>query len=123
MFVFSEQHSWQLSDAVQQVLVFSSDDMRDIFEKQMADRAADHISLGGGLDTLQDSNAGAVYKVRAVKNVWDKWLACIRCGVTGELLYDGHIAHNTVKEAFTEAFSELTTSITTSIQTEILKHK
>jgi hypothetical protein len=83
MFKFSEIHNWQEDPAVKQILVFPSQLLKDEFEKEFAIRVEKD-----GKDKASDSNAGAVYKIRAVKNGSGKWDGMVRCGSSGELLFE-----------------------------------
>ena len=84
MFAFSEIHNWQGRPAVKQILVFPSELLKTEFEKTFAERVEKD-----GIDKASDSNAGAVYKIRAVKNGSGTWDGSVRCGSSGELLL-GH---------------------------------
>jgi hypothetical protein len=83
MFKHSEIHNWQGEEAVKQILVFPSQLLKDEFEKEFAQRVEKD-----GADKASDSNAGAIYKIRAVKNGEDKWDGVVRCGSSGELLFE-----------------------------------
>lgn len=83
MFKFSQIHDWQEDPAVKQILVFPSQLLKDEFEKEFALRVEKD-----GKDKASDSNAGAVYKIRAVKNGNDTWDGVVRCGSSGELLFE-----------------------------------
>ncbi len=83
MFKFSEIHDWQEEPAVKQILVFPSQQHKDQFEKEFALRVEKD-----GKDKASDSNAGAIYKIRAVKNGKDTWDGVVRCGYSGELLFE-----------------------------------
>ena len=81
MFVFSELHPWQENGAVMQVLVFSSEAMSIRFKDAYA--LATNNGDPGLVSCVTDSNMGAIYKLRAVKNVDCEWIPVIRCGFTG----------------------------------------
>ena len=83
MFKFSEIHDWQNNQAIKQILVFPSQLLKDEFEKTFSQRVE-----VVGIDKASDSNAGAVYKIRVIKNGNNKWDGCVRCGSSGELLID-----------------------------------
>ena len=83
MFKHSEIHNLQGEEAVKQILVFPSQLLKDEFEKEFAQRVEKD-----GADKASDSNAGAIYKIRAVKNGEDKWDGVVRCGSSGELLFE-----------------------------------
>jgi hypothetical protein len=108
MFVFSEIHNWQENEAVQQILVFSSPEMKDLFEHEMESRLVqertqrnDNPTDSAIRENLSDSNAGAVYKLRAVKNSDGKWIPVIRCGVTGGQIGKDGMLEDTAKKALT----------------------
>lgn len=83
MFKFSEIHDWQEDPAVKQILVFPSQLLKDEFEKEYALRVEKD-----GKWAASDSNIGAIYKIRAVKNGNDMWDGVVRCGSSGELLFE-----------------------------------
>src|ERR1035437_7949904 len=97
MIVFSEQHLWQGDKSVQQILVFSSQEGKDKFEAEMKARFEKVLAISPGTDPkylervkndLSDSDAGAVYKLRAVKTDDGKYAAVIRDGFTAQLLWE-----------------------------------
>lgn len=57
--------------------------MKDEFDKEFALRVE-----RDGKEKASDSNAGAIYKIRAVKNGKDTWDGIVRCGYSGELLLE-----------------------------------
>ena len=71
-----------------------------------------HISRHYDVDFF---GAGYIYMQRAVRQSSGKWKACIRCGVTGYLLYDGHVEHLTSDEALEEANSHMKQSVVQSL--------
>ena len=81
MFASSEIHNWQGNPAVKQILVFPTDFLKSEFEKTFAERVEKD-----GVDKASDSNAGAIYKIRAVKNGDGSWTGVVRCGSSGEIL-------------------------------------
>ena len=84
MFVYSEMHAWQNEPAVQQVLVFSSEAMKDAFEKTYSIATQKH---GPKLvAVLSENKMGALYKLRAVLRGDGLYDPVIRCGFTGVLL-------------------------------------
>jgi len=103
MFSLSDQHACQGNDSVQQILVFSSPKMKSRFEKEMGilfQKAMDGYTEDFQQEFLKqnptvienelsDSNAGAIYKLKAIKKFNGNWIPCIRCGFTGELLWEG----------------------------------
>jgi len=85
MFIFSEiNQAWQGDAAVKQILVFPTQLLKDEFEKTFAERVEED-----GIEKASDSNAGAIYKLRAVLQSNGKYVAIIRCGNSGELLWEG----------------------------------
>ena len=86
MFVLSKIHAWQNDPAVQQVLVFSSEEMKTKFEETMKQRLAEPEV---GVEDVSDSDAGAIYKLRAVKDSNGSWIPVVRCGFNGKKLWEG----------------------------------
>lgn len=83
MFKFSTVHDWQNDTAVKQVLVFSSNEAKELFYSAYQGRI-----LLDGVSNASDSGIGAVYKLRAVKDNTGKYIPLIRCGFTGKLLWE-----------------------------------
>jgi hypothetical protein len=124
MLVFSEIHDWQLEPGVRQILAFSTPEMKDLFEREMADRFDKAMDGYAGVDKdystkvkskLSDSNAGAVYKLRAVLNGSDKWVPVIRCGITGGQIGQDGPVENSVEEALRSCLQQLHRNITQPI--------
>jgi hypothetical protein len=84
MFTFSKVHNWQDDSAVKQIRVFSSEEMKKIFDAEYAVRVAQYGTCIAG-----DSDIGAIYKLRAVKDSNDTWIPIIRCGFMGTKLWEG----------------------------------
>lgn len=84
MLHFSKKHSWEDDSAVQQVLVFPSEMAKIHFDKKLE---LQEKTIGGFPD---ENNIGAVYKLRALKDIRGKWCGVIRCGITASLLYDSN---------------------------------
>lgn len=80
--VFSEPASWEGDKNVRQVLIFSTQNVRDMFEKLIADPLCPK-TISGHPD---ENGQGAIYKLRALKTSTGKWKAVVRCGFTGDLL-------------------------------------
>ncbi len=114
MFVYSEIHDWQQETAVKQILVFPNEKVYDLFQKEYALRVEKD-----GPEKASDSNAGAVYKLKAVLGGDGKYLPVIRCGVTGELLWSG-ICHPSWKTALLEAYNRMHKNILSNPPAEIL---
>lgn len=81
MFVFSEIHPWQGDPAVMQVLVFSSQQMKEEFEKTYSIATQKHDPKL--VEVVSENNMGAIYKLRAVLDGEGKYVPVIRCGFTG----------------------------------------
>jgi hypothetical protein len=100
MLTFSEQHNWQGNETIQQILVFPNQEVKELFEHEMESRLVQERTQRNDSptdddikSTLSDSNAGAIYKLRAIKDVNDNWIPIIRCGITGgQIGNDGIIA-------------------------------
>lgn len=102
MFVFSNAHDWQSDSAVKQILVFSCNTMKELFEKEFQKRVEKD-----SLVNADDSNIGAIYKVRAVKDSYGKYASLIRCGFTGTLLYEDRHTFNQWENALSNAVEQL----------------
>jgi hypothetical protein len=122
MLVFSDQHPWQGNESVQQILVFSSPETKRIFEAEMIDRFNKTIAQNAYAGTdpsyetrvrndLSDSNAGAMYKLRAVKNNKGMFVSIIRCGTSGVLLWEDYYEYNTPEIALRGCLNHLKISI------------
>lgn len=81
MFVYSEMHAWQNEPAVQQVLVFSSEAMKDEFEKTYSIATQKHDPKL--VAVVSENNMGAIYKLRAILRGDGLYDPVIRCGFTG----------------------------------------
>lgn len=90
MFTFTKMTDWQDDPAVKQILVFPNDDTKEIFNKDFA-----VLVEKEGIANASDSNLGAVYKLRAVKDSKGQWIPVIRCGITGMHLWESHDRFNT----------------------------
>ena len=95
MMVFSKVHNWQGEPAVKQIRVFTTDEVKKRFTTAMLERIEAY-----GIEDASDNNIGAIYKLRAIKNINKNWTAVIRCGFTSNLLYEDSKKYNTPEEAF-----------------------
>lgn len=86
MFVFSEISPWQGDPAVMQMLVFSSQQMKDEFEKTYSIATQKHDPEL--LKVVSENNMGAIYKLRAVLDGEGQYVPVIRCGFTGRHLVE-----------------------------------
>lgn len=95
--IFSEKHAWQGDEAVQQILVFSSIQNEENFKLKMEQRFKSDFGNYAGVDQnyakevkdkLSDSDAGAIYKLRSVKNGNDAYDAVILCGFDGGFVWE-----------------------------------
>ena len=114
MFTFSEQHAWQGNEAVQQILVFPNYAMQEVFNKDFADLVEKQ-----GIESASDSNLGAIYKLRAVKNGTGKYIPVIRCGVSGLELWEGGEKHDVPSNALEYALTQLKRLISQSIDSTL----
>lgn len=96
MFVFSEIHPWQGDPAVMQVLVFSSYAMSIRFKDAYA--KATNNGDAKLVESVSDSNMGAIYKLRAVLNNEGQYIPIVRCGFTG-----GHLLELTPEPTVEDA--------------------
>lgn len=81
MIKLSNVHDWQGDAAVKQILVFPSSSAETAFTT-LHDEEVKRL----GVADASDTNKGASYKIRAVKNGDGTWCGLVRCGVTGSLL-------------------------------------
>lgn len=111
MFVFSTMHSYQGEEAVQQVLVFPDKDTKERFEKVLIERKLTTIKI----EEVDENGIGAIYKLKAVKNISEKYSSVVRSGFTGHLLYEDYRLYDTPKEAIVAAMESLLQSIILSV--------
>ena len=116
MFTFSQQHAWQGNQCVQQILVFPNEFVADLFEREMQDRRSkpqlgSAVTLLVDADSVSDSSAGAIYKLRAVKDFTDKYTAVIHCVVTGRELYEGSERFSTTVKALLHCVGKLSDTV------------
>lgn len=102
MFSYSHVHNWQGEEAVKQILVFNQAELKNEFDNSFLERIEKD-----GIRCASDSNIGAIYKLRAVKNGDNKWLPVIRCGFSGLELYEGPSAYDTWDKALFNAHAKL----------------
>ena len=116
MFLYSEQHPQQGDIAVQQILVFSCQEAKDKFDKEMAYRFKNAWANYAGVDptyevtvknSLSDSDAGAVYKLRGVLDNDDSFIAIIRCGFTGKVIWEDNLRYDSPELALARCFRKL----------------
>lgn len=107
-FVYSEQHAWQNDKAVQQILVFNNkfakEEYRRVRDKALSEFIAKEIIAHikerevtpqyiatcrmKFLETYDENNTGASFKLRAVMNSKHGWNPMVRCGITGVILVE-----------------------------------
>lgn len=123
MFQYSTQHPWQSNESVQQILVFSSQEGKDKFEAEMKKRFEKAMDGYAGVDPeyptrvkndLSDSDAGAIYKLRAVKTNDGKFAAVIRDGFTAQLLWEDRVTYSTPEGALLVCYRHLVLSVKNS---------
>ena len=85
MLVFSLVHNWKGDASVKQILVFPNYEAKMSFDTNMARRVSEY-----GADRASDSNAGAMYKIRAVLDNHGNYVPVLRCGVTGYSVWEAH---------------------------------
>jgi hypothetical protein len=86
MLEFSEIHPAMGEPAVMQLLVFSSQQMKDEFDKTYSIATQKHDPEL--VKVVLENNMGAIYKLRAVLNREGKYIPVIRCGFTGRHLVE-----------------------------------
>ena len=117
MFVFGTTHNWQGDAGVKQILVFPNEAMAEVFEKDFAVLVDEK-----GIEEASDSNLGAIYKLRAIKNSVDnEWIPLIRCGISGESLWEGYNKYPTPYYALYEAYLKLKELVLESMPAKELK--
>ena len=122
MFILGKPQMWKENKDVQQILVFSNHFMKEIFEREMESRFTQkrtelnyELSDSAIRAMLSDSIAGAVYKLRAVRDSNKMWIPLVSCAVTGMQLLEDGAPVSTPEEAFNLAKEKLIASIITSI--------
>lgn len=107
MLVFSNPYKWEGDSAVIQILVFTSQEVKDDFVEKYNHANRLHTSS----DFPAENGIGAVFKIRAVKNGMGKWDAVVRCGFTGGILCERANAALTPQDALVNAVSLLRTKL------------
>jgi hypothetical protein len=103
MFVFSQVHDWQNDPAVKQILVFSSNEVKDSFDILFATKVAEE-----GIENASENNLGASYKLRAVLATGEgQWIGVIRDGFCGMHLHESRRMSDTPEAALKIAIEEL----------------
>lgn len=92
--IYGEQHSWQNSNAVQQVLVFETEQDKAKFDLEFA-----NVVARDSIYNASENNLGAAYKLRAVLESNDEWRPLIRDPFTGGLLVEHRNTFATAEEA------------------------
>jgi hypothetical protein len=106
MFAYSNAHKWVGDPTTMQILVFSCNSKKEKFEEQLNRRNAKLGDPG-----VADVGVGAIYKLKALTNNAGKWVAVIRCGFTGDLLYHDNHGYATWQEALRFVVNHLRVSI------------
>ena len=124
MLLFSEMHAWQGDPSVQQILVFSTPELKEEFYIEMENRFTKEMDGYAGVDPvyvkrkkdeLSDSNAGAVFKLRAVKTNDGSYAAIIRCGVTGCLVWEDENKYKIIEDALIACFEQMSKEISNDL--------
>lgn len=92
--IYGEQHSWQNSDNVQQVLVFETQQDKAKFDTEFA-----IVVARNGICDANENNLGASYKLRTVLESNNQWRPLIRNSSTGMLLAEHTNTYATAEEA------------------------
>lgn len=116
MMIFSKIHDWQGNDAVKQILVFPSEDAERQFQILFAEKVAEH-----GIEDASDTNLGACYKLRAVKNSDGRYVGLIRCGATGFLIAEDSRSYEGYHTALAVALELLQATIHFPSFADVLK--
>ena len=120
MFAFSEKHPWQGNEAVQQILVFSSQSMKELFEHEIYSRNTKAIVEKTDVNDISDSNAGAIYKLRALRENGGMWKPVIRCGFTGELMWEDDVSYTLPEIALAKCMAYLKVEIAYTLAKSIV---
>lgn len=107
MFVFSDPDYWEDDTGVWQMLVFSSVIMERKFQERYS--SPNNRLTTGGYPT--DTNIGALYKLRAIRNNSGRWNFVIRCGVTAMILEEVRVQVSTKESAMLMAVMHLNAKI------------
>jgi hypothetical protein len=111
MIIFSKVHNWQGDDAVKQIHVFSCAAAITSFDDKFDDRVADV-----GISSASDTGIGAIYKLRAVRDGFNRWIPLIRCGFTGICLWEECNTYADSKSALDVCIQHLKNSILKACQ-------
>jgi len=103
---FSKRHEVK---GVQQVLVFASRAAMVAFNEAYKSRVALH---GPAAST---NGIGAVYKIRAGVNGGGTYSALVRCGVTGELIFESSRNYTSIRSALRDSWRQLRITINKSV--------
>jgi len=102
-FLYSSQHAWQGDEAVQQILVFTTKEIKYSFYEKMRIDLEDK----GRIKYVDDNNKGAIYKIQAATTNEGTWVASLRCGFTGAFLWESD-------EEFNSSFAALEFCLTSN---------
>lgn len=59
------------------------------------------------IETYSDTGNGVAYKVRAVLDAYGQWIPLIRCGHTGQIIWETNLTQETWQEAMAMALGKL----------------
>lgn len=110
MFKFSEPHDSEGDDNVRQIIVFTCDETKQMFEDEFAKRVAEH-----GVANTRVIGIGAIFLLRAVKSSDGKFLPTIRCAMTSGMLWQSSVGEVDSNVALIMAMKELTGSMISDI--------
>lgn len=102
MMIFSEVHNWQNINEVKQIRVFSSHFAKTEFDIEYA-KSTNYGEDSLAVQSFSDTGNGVAYKIRAVLDGNDNWVPLIRCGHTGQLIWETNITENTWQAAIVVA--------------------
>jgi hypothetical protein len=103
MLVYGEVHDWEDDPAIKQILVFSCHKAKEFFNNEYQKR----LNKANKFNIHQDTNCGAIFKLRAVKNSKGSYNCVIRCGITGHLIHQGHFDYDDFEDALQMTKNEL----------------
>jgi hypothetical protein len=109
MFAFSDRHNWKSDLSVEQILVFSTQERKELFNNEYINRVAE-----SGEVSASDLGIGATYKLMAARNPAGTYKSIIVCGELGTLLWEGFSLYIDATAALNAATDILLLTVTRS---------
>ncbi len=105
--ILSEIHPWQGDHGVMQQLAFLTLEGKTNFEKSLAQRIQ-----RVGVEEASNNGIGAIVILRAIKHIQpEEWAALLRCGKTGQFLYERPNRFKTAEAAINSLLPIATTCV------------